>query len=109
MIVLHVALVARLRPPANLRLFRLHVFHLFLLNCAARSEDEDLRAVRVCKHDGVTPVLIDEAREWIQMWPIRDEQSITFERRVKQSDFKPITVSGAREDRDALHRRRNFT
>jgi predicted RNA-binding Zn ribbon-like protein len=64
-----------------------------MLNGASRGEDEDLRAVRVGEHDGVTPVLIDESREWIEMWTIGNEQSIAFERRFKQSDYKPIVVS----------------
>src|SRR5690349_3788785 len=108
-IVLYVALVTRLRPPADLRLFRLHVFQLFMLNCASRNEDEDLRAIRVCEHDGITPVLIDKTRERIQMRSIGDKQSVAFERRVKQADYKPITVSRARKDRESLNRRRNLT
>src|ERR1041385_2715939 len=80
-----------------------------MLNCASRGEDEDLRAIRVSKNDSVTPVLIDEARQWIQMRSIGNKQSIAFERRGKQSHYKPVLVGRAREDRETLHRRRHFT
>ena len=43
------------------------------------------------------------------MRSIGNKQSITFERCFKQSDYKPIIVSRAREDRDSLHLRWNFT
>src|ERR1041384_1068962 len=80
-----------------------------MLDRASGGEDENLRAVRVGEHDGVASILIDESGEWIEMWTIGHEQSIAFERRFKQSDYKPIVVSRAREDRNALHWRRKFT
>src|ERR1044071_8249447 len=80
-----------------------------MLDRASGGEDENMRAVRVGERDAEASVLNDESDEWIEMWTIGHKQSIACERRFKQSDYKPIVVSRACKDRDALHGRRKFT
>ena len=40
--------------------------------------------VFVGQHDCITPVLIDQSREWINMWAIRNKKPVPFKLRVKQ-------------------------
>src|SRR5947209_7334466 len=102
MVVLQVALVAHLRPAADLRAARLDVLHLVALQGLAATEDEQARAVRVGDEHGVARVLIHQARERVEVRLVVNVEAVILDRRGELDGLEEIIRARAGEDRRAV-------
>ena len=73
-------LVASLRPSTDLDSMNFLAFHLFRVDYMAQPEHEDACRVRICKHRGVTRVLLIKAGQMIQVRLVVGVYAVFFER-----------------------------
>ena len=101
-IVLGVALVARLRPAAHLVPLRLDAFDLLGALDGVRGEHENPRGVGVGQERGVARILVDEPRQRIEVRLVRHVTADAPESARRAATASNRLGAGAREDRHAV-------
>src|SRR6266550_229387 len=85
-----------------------HVLQFIALDGSSKSKDEDFRGIRICKHDGIALILIQQLCQRIEMGTVINEKPIVLDGNFKLSNFKEIVCAGARKNSDAPGGRFNF-
>src|SRR4029079_1244058 len=97
--VFDMALIARLRPAALLVVLRFLPFDLCRRLDAVQGEDEYPRRMRVGQQGEVAWILVDEARDGVEMRLVRDIQPMPFDRRGELDRHEQIgAVAGEQSE-----------
>ncbi len=103
-LVIHVPLVARLRPAAHLGPVVGRVLHLGPVHRRAEREDEDPREPAVGHHGGIARVGVREPGQLVELRLVVDVEPVLAHGHVELHRLEKVALAGAGEDGHAVRR-----